>query len=237
METVRNSERQLKLEPPNKKIKNSLDVEIEKPPIAEHKLDIEQVLQNTVQFDEIDDNFISEPFIEDQEEILNEQLEDPKIINEDVQKVVKKEVSKNLINYHQESVTFLDYILEHKEENNQKIVSVKISKNVVKIRDIKNFKFNVISHSDPDSIYSCIYCIKAFGSLDLLIKHITQCHLCMICFKTFPNYKELNEHVKSHGDQLDCPFCKKSFHIKALRPHIKRHHCKNLPINYSILVE
>lgn len=223
METVRNSERQLRLEPPSKKIKHSLDVEI-KP-----RLDIEEVMNDTmpVQFDEIDDNFIAESFVED-EEILNEQfLEDPKI--ELQQKVTDIKESTEL-------VTFLDYILEHKEENDQKYVSVRVDRKTVKIRD--NYEFNIISHSDANTIYSCLYCVKAFGSLEFLMKHISLCHLCIYCFRTSSSYNDLSNHLKeSHQDKLNCPFCKKSFAQKSLRPHVKKQHVTNLPNYYSVLVE
>jgi 5-methylcytosine-specific restriction endonuclease McrA len=204
-------------------------------------LDIEEVMNDAipVQFDEIDDNFIAESFVDDEEvpgEILNEKfVEEPKVAakkEEFPQKNVKQAVLKDT----QEMVTFLDYVLEQKEENDQKFVSVRVDRKTVKIRD--NYEFNVISHSDDSAIFSCLYCAKAFSKLDILMKHVQHIHLCQICFKISPSYNDLNEHSKKyHQDKLTCPFCKKnSFNQKTLRPHIKKH-VTNLPVYYSVLVE
>lgn len=237
MDTVRNSERKLRSEPPIKKVKQSEYHELDVPKMKtiderpdDHRLDIEEEVDIhdaiPVQFDEIDD-FV-EPFVED-EEILTEQfIEEPRF----KLKMEPVEPPK------ESSVTFLDYILEHKGENGQNYVGVRVARKTVKIRD--SYEFNEISHSDLEAIYSCVYCVKAFGSLELLMKHISLCHLCMICFRILPAYNDLNEHIReSHHDKLICPFpsCKKPFNIKSLRKHIKSQHVMNLPVYYSVLVE
>lgn len=228
MEAVRNSERQLGVEPPLKKSKKLEVTETEENKSLEvPQLDTEESIQESipVQFEGIDDNFISEPFVEeDNDEILSEQfIEEPKLS-------VTKKLTKD-------SVSFIDYVLEHKEENDQKYVSVRVAKKAVKIRE--SYDFNVINHSDPETIYSCLYCIKAFANFEMLIKHVTQCHVCMTCMKISPTYNDLNEHIKNdHADKLCCPFClKQSFNQKSIRPHIKKFHITNLPNYYSVLIE
>lgn len=222
MESVRNSERRLKESPPPaKKMRQSLDLETPKPS-EETTLEIEEV---PVQFDEIDDDFIAEPFEEDEE---IEFIETPTVIPEEEVIEHKKEAAI-------EQVTFLDYILEERDDNNQKYITVHADKKTVKIQEI--YKFEVLSHSDKNAIYSCSYCIKAFSTFDFLMNHLKS-HICQLCFKILPSYNELNEHLKeSHQHNLSCIFCKKSFNQKSIRPHIKKCHVPNLPNNYSVLIE
>lgn len=240
MESVRNSERKLRSELPIKKAKLSnecheLDVTTKiKPSADEDRLGIEEVdLHDTmpVQFDEIDD--FAEPFVEDEEILAEPLIEEPKFN-------LKIESAKNTFSPlpKEPCVTFLDYVLEHKVEHGQKYVSVRVDRKSVKSNE--SYEFNVISHSDAETIYSCKNCVKAFGSLELLMKHITMCHLCMICFRNLSSYNDLNDHMKKdHQDKLICPFpsCKKPFNIKSLRKHIKTTHVPNLPNYYSVLVE
>lgn len=222
MEEVRKSELQLRSNPPPaKKLKKALELEEISQPSDVARLDLEEEeIQDSMTFD--DDTFIPEEAIEMpfQDEAL---VEEPKQVEETKPA--------------EPSVTFIDYILEHKEENNQKYVTVRVDKKNVKIR--KKYEFNVISHSDPSTIYSCQYCVKAFGNLEFLMKHLTLCHICITCLAVKDTYNELNEHLKeSHKDQLlKCPFCTTSHSLKNFRPHIKKNHVKNLPNYYSVIVQ
>lgn len=222
MEEVRKSELQLRVSPPQKKMKKTLEIEEISKPSDEARLDLEEeeTIQDSIAFD--DDSFIPE-------EVIEMPFQDEALVEDQKPTEELKEPS-------EPSVTFIDYVLEHKEENGQKCVTVRVDKKKVKIR--KKYEFNVISHSDRNSIYSCQYCVKAFGNLDFLMKHLSLCHLCTFCLTVKDTYNDLNEHLKeSHKDQLKCPFCTISLNLKAFRPHIKKNHVTNLPNYYSIIAE
>lgn len=127
-------------------------------------------------------------------------------------------------------VTFNQYILECRENNNQKHLCIRIGKVEVKKADCKNYAFVIPSHTEV-AIYSCLYCIKAFGNLDILIKHVCSCHLCNFCLKTFKTYNEITEHGKAfhQKNNVSCPFCSKTFNSSTFRAHIKKQHITQLP--------
>ena len=137
----------------------------------------------------------------------------------------------------QDYVTFNQYILEGRESNNQKHLGVRIGKVEVKKAECKNYTFTIPSHTDVAAIYSCLYCIKAFGNLNLLMKHVCSCHLCTFCLETFQTYNEITKHGKaSHQkNNLNCPFCLKTFNSSTFRAHIKKKHITQLPQFVHIL--
>lgn len=184
---------------------------------------IEQINEDEISLDTIEELSCGN-VSEEEEEVLNE----PRIV---VEKVVEE------IRAIQDYVTFNQYSLECREENNRTFVSVKLGKIDVKKSECKNFDYKFPTHKDLTAIYSCLYCIKAFGNLELLMNHLCSCHLCKFCLETFQEYNKVTNHVKivHQKSNLNCPFCLKTFNSTTFRSHIKKEHLTELPQYFHVL--
>lgn len=188
-------------------------------------------------------NEIEEEALIHEEEIISEQQD---IIEEDDVTIIEEiqcddhevEIISDNTSSTEDTVTFLDYSLEFREEKNQNYVGLRLGTVKVKKSDCKNYTFNIPSHSDSSAIYSCLYCVKAFGSLTFLIKHLAT-HFCSICLLVIPSsYNDLTKHMKEEhqSDVLNCPFCLKSFKALSIRSHIKKMH-KSMPQYMYVKIE
>lgn len=193
---------------PVKKRKKDYDAEQEK---------VNQV-QDSISIEELSCGNVSDE--EDIEEYVQE--DEPMTIVEDVVDEIKLT---------QDYVTFNQNTLECRVENNQTYVGVKIEKINVKKSECEYYVFNLPYHKDAAAIYSCLYCVKAFGNLELLMKHFCSCHLCTFCLETFSTYNGITKHVKEvhQKNNLNCPFCLKAFNSSTFRSHVKKQHVKKLP--------
>ncbi len=232
MESVRNSELRLRNNrenfdsnptnfPSKKKRKKSVEIE------WDETADLNQNLEFECQDTECE---------EENEVILEEALEEEVVeteaptYDENTENNLQKE--EHLEN---KCIHFVNYVLNTNEENGQKSVSVRAVRRKETVKD--SYEFNVISHSNTDCIYSCEYCVKAFGNLELLMKHLSTCHVCQLCLHISSNYNDLNIHHKTHQENISCPFCESHIAQKSFRQHIKKKHIPNIPNYYALLID
>lgn len=68
----------------------------------------------------------------------------------------------------------------------------------------------------------CDVCKRAFSQKDSLRLH--KCHICNICSEIFPSVTELNVHMTSHVNPLECVHCHKCLStVSNLKVHMMRH--------------
>ena len=73
------------------------------------------------------------------------------------------------------------------------------------------------SIEEPDVLFKCKFCIKAFSIASYLLIHVRKSHLCGSCLKCFKSYQELNLHVKTVHTISTCPFCNDRTFTSACR--------------------
>lgn len=99
-----------------------------------------------------------------------------------------------------------------------------------------DFEKNIPGETDPNTVYKCQYCPKAFANSHFLISHVKQVHVCQHCMATFSNRDELNEHTRSAHKTFSCAVCKRVFKCNSnLRMHIKQFHNLTLPKHVSLI--
>lgn len=94
------------------------------------------------------------------------------------------------------------------------------------------------SVEEPDVLFKCKFCIKAFSIASYLLIHVRKSHLCGSCLKCFKSYQDLNIHVKTAHTISTCPFCKdRTFsNIPSYRYHLKKIHQLVLPPYMSLVL-
>ncbi|KAG5675742.1 hypothetical protein PVAND_005620 [Polypedilum vanderplanki] len=138
------------------------------------------------------------------------------------------------------SILITDYKLVEKNNSDLNTVTILFLSRLMNVRPEEDYTFDeyyeLIGNQDNNQIYSCSYCVKAFGTCELLIKHISSCHTCLLCFKVFHNgYNELGQHMKTHStEKFQCPLCLKLFSQQLYRQHIKKNHFPNIPFFVSV---
>lgn len=178
------------------------------------------------------------------EELSQEEADDVVIVEEQTEQVLvnkqqEEQVSVEMIkempklkNETDEKPLISDFLLIQKLEHNNNVTIEFSSKLFSSSNENYNFEeyTSLIKHADNNLIYSCNYCVKAFGNCEILLKHLNSCHVCLICFNIFDNYNELNSHTKLHSAaKLKCPVCKRMFNSHIYRQHIKKQHFYNIP--------
>lgn len=99
-----------------------------------------------------------------------------------------------------------------------------------------DFEKRISCESDPNTVYKCQHCPKAFANSHFLISHVKQVHVCQHCMATFPNRDELNDHTRSAHKTFSCAVCKRVFKCNSnLRMHIKQFHNLTLPKHVSLI--
>ena len=93
------------------------------------------------------------------------------------------------------------------------------------------------SMEEPDVLFKCKFCIKAFSTASYLLIHVRKSHLCGNCLKCFKSYQELNLHVKTVHTLSTCPYCNdKTFtSTPSYRYHLKKSHQLVLPPYMSLI--
>lgn len=135
------------------------------------------------------------------------------------------------------SFVYTHYELE--KESGQNVISLAISQKQLDLseKDVEYISFDLsyMNHADDNFMYKCNFCVKAFSTSELLVKHTIISHLCVLCHKVFANYKELNMHVKNDPEKnLLCKFCDNNFDHSSYRHHLKVKHKLTLPIHIGI---
>ncbi|KAL5275338.1 hypothetical protein ACFFRR_001315 [Megaselia abdita] len=99
-----------------------------------------------------------------------------------------------------------------------------------------DFEKNIPGETDPNTVYKCKYCPKAFANSHFLISHVKQVHVCQHCMASFPNRDELSSHTRSAHKTFSCAVCKRVFKCNSnLRMHIKQFHNLALPKHVSLI--
>lgn len=99
-----------------------------------------------------------------------------------------------------------------------------------------DFEKHIPGETDPNTVYKCQYCPKAFANSHFLISHVKQVHVCQHCMATFSNRDELNDHTRSAHKTFSCAVCKRVFKCNSnLRMHIKQFHNLTLPKHVSLI--
>lgn len=94
------------------------------------------------------------------------------------------------------------------------------------------------SVEEPDVLFKCKFCIKAFSIASYLLIHVRKSHLCGSCLKCFKSYQDLNLHVKTAHTVSTCPFCNdRTFtNVPSYRYHLKKSHQLVLPPFMSLVL-
>lgn len=94
------------------------------------------------------------------------------------------------------------------------------------------------SIEEPDVLFKCKFCIKAFSIASYLLIHVRKSHLCGSCLKCFKSYQDLNIHVKTAHTISTCPFCNDRTFTNApsYRYHLKKSHQLVLPPFMSLVL-
>ena len=94
------------------------------------------------------------------------------------------------------------------------------------------------SIEEPDVLFKCKFCVKAFSIASYLLIHVRKSHLCGSCLKCFKSYQDLNIHVKTAHTISTCPFCNdRTFsNIQSYRYHLKKIHQLVLPPYMSLIL-
>lgn len=99
----------------------------------------------------------------------------------------------------------------------------------VDLEDESNFE-------NPNTMYMCKYCPRAFSTSHHLIMHARKSHVCQFCMKGFTKIVDLHKHTRETHNQFTCTLCKKDFSSNSnLRQHMKRVHSVELPAHVSLL--
>lgn len=99
-----------------------------------------------------------------------------------------------------------------------------------------DFEKQIPGETDPNTVYKCQHCPKAFANSHFLISHVKQVHVCQHCMASFPNRDELNDHTRSAHKTFSCAVCKRVFKCNSnLRMHIKQFHNLTLPKHVSLI--
>lgn len=99
-----------------------------------------------------------------------------------------------------------------------------------------DFEKHIPGETDPNTVYKCQHCPKAFANSHFLISHVKQVHVCQHCMASFPNRDELNDHTRSAHKTFSCAVCKRVFKCNSnLRMHIKQFHNLTLPKHVSLI--
>lgn len=137
-----------------------------------------------------------------------------------------------------DSIVYTHYELAIRDESDQNVVVLNVTASVLMRPKEGNYEFDtswIDQEADEITIYKCQYCIKAFSTVDFLLKHTLSSHLCLICLETVENYKELNKHSKIHTS-MKCHFCNKSCGSSSnFRQHLKKNHMLKIPNHVGIL--
>lgn len=137
-----------------------------------------------------------------------------------------------------DSIVYTHYELVTSYENDQNVVSLNVSARCIERPKDGNYEFDSswLDHqADAATIYKCQHCIKAFSNADFLLKHTLSSHLCLVCFESVDNYKELNKHSKNHTS-VTCHFCDKTCGSTSIfRQHLKKNHKLQIPNHIGIL--
>lgn len=138
------------------------------------------------------------------------------------------------------SITYTHYELVAYKEHDQNVIVINTYPTLMHLPKTGTYEFDTswINHKpDEPTIFKCKLCVKAFSTVDFLLKHNLSCHHCLTCLQMFEGYKELTQHSREHSSVV-CHFCGKNCGSSSnFRQHLKKQHLLKFPSWIGILGE